>query len=241
MAAVGQRIVYRLATSDYRTARITEVVSGTTVDLVAFSNGTAWGDGDPASLASKLYTGIDQGIGVGTWQESTEVDPAVSSEIDADVSAEASARAAAVSSEASTRASADAELASDIAALEAAAAGYCAVPAAGSSVSLALNTARQPPATRPVLVAVSGTWAWSLSALGSQSGTATLQSDANSTPTTARPSATCARGISVGITIGDTGTMPWSLTYIVPPGDYYQVATAGTGTFAITHIEEQVL
>lgn len=205
MAHVGQRIIYRLASSDYRPACITAIVSGSTVNLVAFTTGDDWFPGMPGDIPASYVGGAAQGTAVGEWQEDTGVDPSVSAEIDADV------------------------------------AGRCAVPAEGSSVGLALNTPRQPHATRPVRLSVYGTWAWVLSAIGSQSGTATLKSDSASTPTNTHGVASCARGISVGITVGDTGTMPWSMSYEVPAGHYYQIATTGTGTFAITHIDEQVL
>lgn len=235
MAQVGQRIVYRLAPSDYRSARITKIVSGTTVNLVAFTTGDEWYSGVPGDIPAYYISEVAQGTAVGTWQEATGVDPAVSSEIDSDVATEASARdvaiAAAISDEADAR---DAAIASAVT-------ERCAVPGAGASVSLALNTPRQPSTTRPVLVTVYGSWSWVLSAIGSQSGAATLKSDISSTPTTPKGIATCARGISVGITVGDTGTMPWSMSYEVPPGDYYQIATTGTGTFAIDHINETTL
>jgi len=199
MAHVGQRIVYRLAESDYRSARITKIVDGTTVNLVAFATGDEWWPGVPGDVPAMYIGEVAQGTAVGTWQEASGVDPAV----------------------------------------EAAIGDRCAVPAAGTHPTLALNTPRQPNASRPTCVTVYGTWAWSLSAIGSQAGTATLQSDGSSTPTTVQGIASCARGVSVGITVGDTGTMPWVLTYEVPAGHYYQIATSGSGTFAITHITEQ--
>jgi hypothetical protein len=220
MAHVGQRIVYRLASSDYRSARITKIESGTTVTLVAFTTGVDWDAGTPGGVPVVLFGEVAKGTSVGQWQDETTVDPSVSAEIDADVAAEASARDTAIAT---------------------AAAGRCAVPAEGSSVGLALNTPRQPHATRPVRLSVYGTWAWVLSAIGSQSGTATLKSDSASTPTNTHGVASCSRGISVGVTVGDTGTMPWLMSYEVPAGHYYQIATTGTGTFAITHIDEQVL
>lgn len=209
MPFVGQRVVYRVASSDYRSARVTEVVSGSTVNLVAFSTGDAWGDGDPGSQAGKVYGSISQGTAVGTWQEAAGVDPAVASAI-----ADAVATAAP---------------------------GFSSAAGAGSPVSLALNTARQPHATRPVRVTVYGTWSWSLTAIGSQSGTAALQSDSSATPSTQRGLTSATRALGVGISINDSGSMPWSMTYDVPAAHYYQIATAGTGTFAIGHINETVL
>lgn len=212
MAHVGQRIVYRFATSDYRTARVSKIVSGTNVHLVAF--------GDPSAPATLFDgpsgNGIVQGTGVGQWQEDASVDPAIATAM----AAEATARDAAIEDAVDER---------------------CAVPVAGSAPSLALNTARQPNATRPVRVTVSGTWSWSLTAIGSLAGVATFQSDSASTPTTARLDASCAREISVGVVVGDAGSMPWSMSYDVPAGHYYRIATSGSGSFAITRITEQVL
>lgn len=203
MPHVGQRCILRIASSDYRPAKITNVVSGDTVHMIVFSTYADWPDNSPAGVPSEVYNDVAKGTGVGEWQEDTGVDPAVQGAIDF------------------------------------AAADCLLVPAAGSSVSLALNTPRRPSTTRPVKVTVYGTWSWTLSAIGSQSGTATLQSDSSSTPTTTRGVAPCARGISVGVTVGDTGTMPWTMSYTVPVGHYYQIATSGTGTFAIAHIDEQ--
>lgn len=205
MAHVGQRIVYRLATSDYRSARITKIENGTTVSLVAFATGDDWDAGTPGGVPVVLFGGVQQGTGVGQWQEETEVDPAVLDAIDAAVT------------------------------------DYCAVPAASSAPSLALDTARQPNTSRPVLVIASGTWSWSLSVIGTVAGIVTLTSDASSSPTTPRPAASFSRTVGVGITISDSGTLPWCLAYIVPPGHYYQLATSGSGTFALDRVDEQAL
>lgn len=105
-----------------------------------------------------------------------------------------------------------------------------AVPAPGSAPSLALNTARQPSATRPTRVTVSGTWTTSLTA----SGVVQLVSDSSSSPTTVRVDAQPAVTLAVGIGM----TIPWTLTYDVPVAHFYKVATSGTGTFAITRINE---
>lgn len=113
-------------------------------------------------------------------------------------------------------------------------------PVAGSTVSLALNTSRQPNATRGTRVTAYGTWAWNLTAIGSATGTATLASDSNSTPTTTRGLMPFTRGIGVGITVADSGTLPWSMSYDVPAGHYYRVNSSGTG-IAIGHINETPL
>lgn len=117
-----------------------------------------------------------------------------------------------------------------------------ALPGAGSTVSLALNTPRQPSTTRPVRVSVSGDWSWNLTAIGTQSGTLTLASDSASSPSTARARATCSRSVGVGVVVSDAGTMPIFVSYEVPIGHYYTIATTGTGTFGASPlVTEQVL
>ena len=104
-----------------------------------------------------------------------------------------------------------------------------AVPA-GSVVSLALNTARQPSTTRATRIVVSGTWTTSVTA----SGVVALKADGASTPTTVVDDAQPAVTLAVGVGI----TLPWKLVYDLPAGHFYQVATSGGGAFAITHINE---
>lgn len=116
---------------------------------------------------------------------------------------------------------------------------YANAPAAGSDPGLGANVARQPSATRPTLVAVTGSWSWSLSATGTVTASLAIKSDSSSTPTTTRQTATLSRAVTVGVTVGDAGTMPFSAVYVVPAGHYYTVATTGSGvTFAV---QEQTL
>jgi len=117
-------------------------------------------------------------------------------------------------------------------------AGRMAVPGASSTVSLSSGTARQPSSTRPVLVMVSGSWSWNLTAIGTQTGSLTIKSDSASTPTTVIRAPTWSRGIGVGVAVNDTGTMPVEIDVIVPTGHYYSVTAAGGATFTV---REQVL
>lgn len=126
--------------------------------------------------------------------------------------------------------------------------GIPAIASQGSSVSLAVNTARNPSSvrgdSRPTRVTISGTWSWTLNATGTATGTATLKSDSSTTPTTAIATAPFSRGVSVGITVGDAGTLPYGWSYEVPAGDSYLIATsnvAGGGSFGALTITEQVL
>jgi hypothetical protein len=116
--------------------------------------------------------------------------------------------------------------------------GELAVPGASAAQSLSSGTPRQPSASRPVLVMVSGSWSWNLSALGTQTGSLTIKSDASATPTTVIRAPAWSRGISAGISIGDTGTLPVEFDLIVPPAHYYSVTAAGGATFTV---REQVL
>lgn len=206
MATVGQQAVYRLESSRYVNAVVTKIVSGSTVELVCFSDGSAWGDGDPASLGAKVYDSVALGTSVGQWQPGTVVDDAVAAGV--------------------------AGLASE-AYVDSASTACLAVPGASSTVSLASGTPRQPSATRPVLVMVSGSWSWSLNAIGTVTGSLTLKADSSSTPTTVIRAPAWSRGITVGVVVGDTGTMPVEFDLVVPPGHYYSVTSAGGATFSI--------
>lgn len=211
MPTLGQQAVYRLATSRYMQAIVTGVVSGSTVELVVYSDGYSWGDGDPGSVATKVYDSVDLGTGVGQWQAGALVADAV-------VAGTAGLAASTyVDAQDSTR---------------------CAVPAASAAHSLASGTPRQPSATRPVMLLVTGSWSWNLTALGTQTGSLTLQSDASATPTTTIYAPAWSRAVGVGISVNDTGTMPVCMSYVVPPGHYYSVTAAGGATFSI---REQVL
>lgn len=221
---LNQSILFKISSSPARTvpAVVSLVIDADTVDLVAFAdiNDTAqWPLGTAIGVptynhASWLFTGVARGTGVGEWQDAA-IPPPISDAI-------ASAVTTGTTGLASTTYADTGD------------AGRCAMPGAGSDPGLAANTARRPSTTRPTLVTVSGSWAWSLNAIGSTSSTVVLKSDSSGTPTTARHTAAFARGISVGITVGDTGTVPFSCTYPVPAGHFYQVAVTGAGvTFAV--------
>lgn len=247
MTTVGQQAVYRLASSRYMQALVTKIVSGNTIELVAYSDGSAWGDGDPASLGAKLYESVALGTGVGEWQPGTLVGDAVTAGVSGLATA-ASVTAAIGTCEGycDTAIAPLATSSSVTSAIAAAIAGIpadddsalCAVPGASSTVSLAASTPRRPSTTRPVMVMLTGSWSWNLTALGTQTGSLSLQSDSISTPSAVIYAPAWSRGITVGITVGDAGTMPVCASYLVPPGHYYQVIAAGGATFSI---REQVM
>lgn len=116
--------------------------------------------------------------------------------------------------------------------------GQLVVPGTSSTVSLAASTPRQPSATRPVMVMMTGSWSWNLTAIGTQTGSLSFRSDSSSTPTTPIYAPAWSRGIGVGITVADTGTVPVCLNYCVPPAHYYQVVPTGGATFSL---REQVM
>lgn len=202
MANLGQQAVYRLETSRFVQAIVTKIVSGNTVQLVCFSDGSAWGDGDPASLGAKVYNSVAMGSSVGEWQPGTLIGDAV----------------AGLASESYVDSLID---------------DCVAVPGASSSVSLAASTPRQPSGARPVMVMITGSWSWNLTAIGTQTGSLSLQSDNTTTPTTVIYAPAWSRGVGVGVVIADTGTDTVCMSYIVPPGHYYQVSVTGGATFSV--------
>ena len=218
MPTTGQQIVYRLSSTRYLTGLVGSVVSGSTIHAIVFGDGAAWGDGEPATLAARCYTSVAEGTAVGEWQSSTVI-PTLITEV-------ATPIAAAEAAEAVSEIPADDD------------SGLTVVAAAGSSVSLALNTARQPSSTRPTRVTVTGTWTWALTAIGSVAGTVTLQSDSSNPPTTARVSAAPSKSLTLGVAVNLGGVETWTLTYDVPAGHYYRIATSGAGTFAISAVNE---
>lgn len=210
MTAVGQQAVYRLGASRYMQAIVTKIVSGDTVELVAFQDGAAWGDGDGTNIAAKLYDSVALGTGVGEWQPGTLVSAAIT----------------AATTDLATYSYVDSETAS-----------LCEVPGAGSSqVSLGLNAARRPSTTRPVQVNATGQISLTSTLLGAKAAAVSLLSDASNPPTTSR-------GTQPFNLSGVVATVapPWSLTYDVPPGHYYMLATSGTdaGGVSLSTITEQ--
>lgn len=110
-----------------------------------------------------------------------------------------------------------------------------AAPAAAgvSQVLLGLNVARQPSSTRPIRVTATGTIAVTSTPSTPQTAAVDLRSDSSGTPTTSRGQATATlSGVAASMTV------PWSLTYDVPPGDSYKLVTSGAGTVTLLTINE---
>lgn len=247
-AQIGQRVTYRTSSTRTVPALITHIVIGDQVNLVGLvDSDTAWPSGPDAVIhPANLFLGVDKGTGVGQWQE-CDVEPGTTSAIAAATSGYAtesyadSAAASAVSGLASTSyvdgaiSTATSGLATT-SAMNSGDAGRCAVPSASSTASLASGTPRQPSTTRPVLVMISGSWNWNLTAIGTQTGSLTVKSDSAPTPTTVIRAPAWSRGVGVGVTISDTGTLPIEFDLLVRPGDYYSVTAAGGATFTIREV-----
>lgn len=217
---VGQTVIVKLTSSPLREvpAIVTLVTDANTVNAVGqIDVNDDWPDNGPgATHPTYPFFGATRGTGIGQWHDA-----------DVPVTTQDAIDAAGYATESYVNN----------------AQAVCqAIPATGATISLALNTPRRPSTTRPTRVSVSGDWSWTLTAIGTQAGTMTLASDSSSTPTTARARATCSRGIGVGVTVSDSGTMPLSLSYEVPAGHYYTLATTGTGTFGASPlVTEQTL
>jgi hypothetical protein len=114
-----------------------------------------------------------------------------------------------------------------------------ALPSAGSSqVSLGLNAARRPSTTRPVRVSATGQISLTSTLLGAKVAAVSLLSDASNPPTTNR-------GIQQFNLSGVAATVspPWSLSYEVPVGHYYMLATSGADAAGVSlaTLQEQTL
>ena len=213
---LGQRVAYRTSSTRTVPALVTHVVSGDQVNLVGLVDiNSDWptGEGVPGHPCN-LFTSVNKGTGVGEWQE-CDVEPGTTSYVDSTVT----------------------ELASTTY-VDSGDAGRCAVPGAGSAVSSpALSTPRRPSTTRPTRVTVYGTIALTSTLLAPQSATVELQADSSSTPTTTvgGPLSASLSGVAASMTV------PFTLTYDVPAGHYYQVVqTVAGGAVTLTHINEQV-
>lgn len=114
--------------------------------------------------------------------------------------------------------------------------GLEAVAAAGTSHSgLGFNAARRPSTTRPTKVNVTGTITMTSTLLGAQTAKIELMSDSSSSPTTVRGDQPA--GLSG---VAASTTVPWSMTYEVPAGDYYKLVTtlSANASASITYINE---
>ena len=226
--AVGQLVSYRTATSQHNLAVIGRVVSGTTVDLVAFSDGTTWQDGGtPSGVATITYTSIAQGTGVGQWEPTTVVEDTIA------------AAGYALESYVDT---ATAGLATT-SYVDTAGAGYLALPPAPSSTSLTLGgSGVQISSTRPALLTVRGTAAMTSTLAGGQAYTVELRCDSGSTPTAVVDDASGSLTQTLGASVTLAEVQPWKLVTMARAGDYCRIVqSSGAATLAVTGSSAQSL
>lgn len=228
--ALAQPIIFRTSSTRWCPAVIAKIISGTTVNLDAFiDTAVDWPVTNiPVSHPCHLYESVAMGTGVGEWQLADVPEP-VTDAIDAATAGLATTGYVdtAVAGLASTSYVDTAVAGVDLA-------GRTAVAGAGvSQLALGLDAARQPSLTRPTRVTATGTIALTSTLITPQSATVELASDSATTPTTVRGSAPATlSGVVASL------TLPWSLTYDVPAGHYYLLATSGAGTVALLTLNE---
>lgn len=237
--AVGDLVTLRIATSQYNLAIVGKVVSGTTLNLVAFTDGGTWQDtSDPPNFSTITYYNRTPGTSVGQYQTTTIIADTVSAAGFATSSSVTSAIAAAVAGLATSSyvdvAAADLESYVDTLGPT-----YLALPTAPSSAGLTLGGAGvQLSATRPVQLVVRGT-ATMASLLGSTVAfTVELRCDSGSTPTAVVDS----DAGSFADTVAATSVVPWKLVTMAREDDYCRVVqSAGAATLALTGSSKQPL
>lgn len=253
-ASKGQVVEVQITTGRWSLAVVAKIISGDTVNLVAFTDGdNPWPDvSTPNGLVAGSITSVTKGASVGQWRElsissalSDAIAAAVATAI-SDYALEADLTSALVtvaSNLTSAVAIIDSNMAStqnlledSIAALTAVVDGKAATPGAGTShAGLGFGAARQPSSTRPTWVVACGTYTIVSALLGTQTAAVDLLSDSGSNPTTMRCSAP-GSGAGVAATI----KMPWSVSYFVPAGHYYKLVESHSAnvTVAILEINE---
>lgn len=258
--AVGDWVSYRTSTSQHNLAMVGRVVSGTTVDVVAFSDGTTWMDGGtPAQVATITYTSVALGTGVGQYQPTTIVADAAAAGGAATMAYVASAIASATASLASTSyvasavsglattAYVDAELGGATSGLatesyvDALGPTYLKLPTAPAGAGLSLNGAGTLlSTTRPVLVVARGT-ASMVSTLGlGQAFLVELRCDGNTTPTAVVDDQSGSYTDALGVTT--SVIVPWKLVSMARAGDRCRVVQpAGSATITVTGSTAQPL
>lgn len=223
---VGELVTYRTATSQYNLAVIGRVVSGSTVDLVAFSDGTTWQDqSTPPGVATITYYSVALGSSVGQYQATTIIEDTID--------AAGFATEAWVSSNGYATTSYVNGLAPN----------YLALPPAPSSASLTLGgSGVQLHASRPVLVTVRGTASMTSTLAGGQAYTVDLRCDSGSTPTAVVDDAAGSLTQTLGLSVSLTEVQPWKLVTLARAGDYCRVVqSAGAATLALTGSSAQAL
>lgn len=244
--AVGDLVRYRTATSQYHLAVVGRVVSGTTVDIVAFSDGTTWQDmGTPPGAATITYYGLTLGTGVGQYQPTTIVADAAAAAGFATTSATSAAiasSASALNGTITTLSGSVSTLSSTVAALSSSSATHLVQPIAPATAGLSLGgVGVQLSATRAVLLTVRGTASMTSTLAGGQAFGVELRCDSGSTPTTVVDDASGALSQTLGISVTLTAQQPWKLVTIARPGDFCRVVSGGTATVSLSGSSKQAL
>jgi len=232
-AALDQLVILRTATARWHAAVTVNVIDADTADLLVLGDGADWEDSVSAVYFARMMTGKARGSGVDEW-----LPVPVTDEVSAAIAAAVSGGLSGYASEAYVDAAIEEIPADDDS-------GLCAVPGARSTPSgfTIGSAARQPSTTRPTLVTVSGGWSWTLSATGTATGTLAVKSDSGSTPSAVVISMPFSRAIGVGLSVNDTGTMPYSVQFVVAANDYYALAQSGVanGSFGTPLVVEQTM
>lgn len=220
-AKLGQPAKVQITSGRWSIAAVSKIVSGDTVNLVAFTDGVdPWPTIDTFNgLVAGSVLSATKGTGVGQWQD-LEVPDTIAAAIEAAISGLTG-------------------FATEVY-VDAGDEGRCAVPGPGSAVSSpALATSYHPDADRPVLVTVYCDVTLPSALIAAQSATVQLQAGSSTNPSTV-----------VGGPLTPTNgalnpgplTIPVTFVYALPANHYYQVVkTAGSGTVTITKIEETTL
>lgn len=227
-ASRGQRVEVQITSGRWSLAQISKIESGDTVTLVALTDGVnPWPTSDtPNGLVAGSISGVTKGTGVGQWRELAlpgyEQD-AVASIATGSVSLTGYATEEYVD-------------AGD----QSTAAARVATPAScGSTISLAINTARNPSSarsdSRPTRVSAVVTW----TAVITGTAAAEVVCDSSSSPTTVVMSVPFAATLALGVGV----TTPVVIDFEVPDGWSYKVraGTGSSGTVALVSVYERVL
>jgi hypothetical protein len=212
---VGEQVVLRTGTSQYFPGTVASIVSGSTINLVAHTDGSTWADnGTPGYIPTRTFTSIALGTGVGQYQPTTII--------------------------ADTVAAVGYALESYVDGLTP---SYLALPAAPSSSGMTIGgSGVQIHATRPSLVVVRGTASMTSTLIGGQAYTVELRCDSNATPTTVVDDAAGSLNQALGLSVTLVDVQPWKLVTMARGGDYCRVVqSAGAATLALTGAPRQAL
>lgn len=227
-ASKGQRVEVQITTGRWSLAQIAKVVSGDTVNLVALTDGVdPWPTVDtPNGLVAGSLSGVAKGTSVGQWRELAM--PTCEQDAIATIAA-GSVSLVGYATEAYT----------DEATEEAVGACVATPATCGSTVSLAINTARNPSSARsdgrPTRVSAVVTWA----AMLTGTAAAEVVCDSSSTPTTVVMSIPFSATLALGV----QAAVPVVIPFEVPAGWSYKVraATGSSGTVALASVYERAL